>query len=153
MLEAYSFSSDLPGLTMTQSGNTLILEANEETAEALAQGITISTVGKSLQVDPSIITIRAAEGYQSLGQLNVSPEPVTAYLHLTCQLRPQTGNLVVTKAVNYGTWEGFSFRLYGTSDKGNPVDVTATTDGEGKAYFYDIEIGTYTLEDLFSSNC
>ncbi len=148
VLEAYSFSSDLPGLTMTQSGNTLILEANEEAAEALAQGITISTVGKSLQVDPSIITIWAAEGYQSLGQLNVSPEPVTAYLHLTCQPRSQTGNLVVSKAVNYGTWEGFSFRLYGTSDKGNPVDVTATTDEDGKAYFRDIEIGTYTLEEI-----
>ena len=148
VLEAYSFSSDLPGLTVTQSGSTLILEAGEEAAEALAQGITISAVGKSLQVDPTIITIWAAEGYQSLGQLNVSPEPVTAYLHLSCQLRPQTGNLVVTKAVNYGTWEGFSFRLYGTSDKGNPVDVTATTDEDGKAYFHDIEIGTYTLEEI-----
>ena len=148
VLEAYSFSSDLPGLTVTQSGSTLILEASEEAAEALAQGITVSAVGKSLQVDSSIITIWAAKGYQSLGQLNVSPEPVTAYLHLTCQLQPQTGNLVVTKAVNYGTWKGFSFRLYGTSDKGNPVDVTATTDGEGKAYFYDIEIGTYTLEEI-----
>lgn len=148
VLEAYSFSSDLPGLTVTQSGNTLILEANEAAAEALAQGITISAVGKSLQVDPTIITIWAAEGYQSLGQLSVSPEPVTAYLHLTCQLQPQTGNLVVSKAVNYGTWEGFSFRLYGTSDKGNPVDVTVTTDEDGKAYFHDIESGTYTLEEI-----
>ena len=153
VLEAYSFSSDLPGLTISQSGNTLTLGATEAAAEMISQGHTISAVGKSLQVDSSIITIWAAEGYQSLGQLSVSPEPVTAYLHLTCQPRSQTGNLVVSKAVNYGTWEGFSFRLYGTSDKGNPVDVTATTDGEGKAYFYDIEIGTYTLEDLFSSNC
>lgn len=148
VLKAYSFSSDLPGLTISQSGNKLTLEANEAAAEVLAQGITISATGQSLQVDPSIITIWAAEGYQSLGQLNVSPEPVTAYLHLSCQLRPRTGNLVVTKAVNYGIWEGFSFRLHGTSDKGNPVDVTATTDGEGKAYFYDVEIGTYTLEEI-----
>lgn len=148
VLEAYSFSSDLPGLTISQSGNTLTLEASEAAAETLAQGITTSAVGKSLQVNPSIITIWAAEGYQSLGQLSVSPEPVTAYLHLSCQLRPQAGNLVVTKAVNYGTWEGFSFRLYGTSDKGNPVDVTATTDEDGKAYFYNVEIGTYTLEEI-----
>ena len=59
---------------------------------------------------------------------------------------------MVSKAVNYGSWSGFTFRLHGTSDKGNPVDVTATTGSDGKAYFKDIEIGTYTLEEVSPGN-
>ena len=50
------------------------------------------------------------------------------------------------------SWSGFTFRLHGTSDKGNAVDVTATTGSDGKAYFKDIEIGTYTLEEVNPGN-
>ena len=75
-----------------------------------------------------------------------------AYISLTWADAPKTGSLVVSKAVNYGSWSGFTFRLHGTSDKGNPVDVTATTGSDGKAYFKDIEIGTYTLEEVSPGN-
>lgn len=75
-----------------------------------------------------------------------------AYISLTWADAPKTGSLVVSKAVNYGSWSGFTFRLHGTSDKGNPVDVTATTGSDGKAYFKDIEIGTYTLEEISPGN-
>ena len=75
-----------------------------------------------------------------------------AYISLTWADAPKTGDLVVSKAINYGSWSGFTFRLHGTSDKGNPVDVTATTGSDGKAYFKDIEIGTYTLEEVSPGN-
>ena len=75
-----------------------------------------------------------------------------AYISLTWTDAPKTGSLVVSKAVNYGSWSGFTFRLHGTSDKGNAVDVTATTGSDGKAYFKDIEIGTYTLEEVSPGN-
>ena len=75
-----------------------------------------------------------------------------AYISLTWEDAPKTGDLVVSKAVNYGSWSGFTFRLHGTSDKGNSVDVTATTGSDGKAYFKDIEIGTYTLEEVSPGN-
>ena len=75
-----------------------------------------------------------------------------AYISLTWEDVPKTGDLVVSKAVNYGSWSGFTFRLHGTSDKGNSVDVTATTGSDGKAYFKDIEIGTYTLEEVSPGN-
>lgn len=41
-----------------------------------------------------------------------------AYISLTWADAPKTGDLVVSKAVNYGSWSGFTFRLHGTSDKG-----------------------------------
>ena len=75
-----------------------------------------------------------------------------AYISLTWEDAPKTGSLVVSKAVNYGSWSGFTFRLHGTSGKGNPVDVTATTGSDGKAYFKDIEIGTYTLKEVSPGN-
>jgi uncharacterized surface anchored protein len=67
---------------------------------------------------------------------------------LTFTNKPLTGNLTVSKAVNYGTWEGFKFRLYGTSTIGKSVDVTVTTDSSGKATFSGIYVGTYTLEEI-----
>ena len=36
--------------------------------------------------------------------------------------------------------------------KGNSVDATATTGSDSKAYFKDIEIGTYTLEEVSPGN-
>ena len=40
---------------------------------------------------------------------------------------------------------GITFRLYGTSDYGNEIDVEATSDRYGMVTFTDIEKGTYTL--------
>ena len=59
------------------------------------------------------------------------------------------GDLTVTKTSEDGLTEGIKFRLTGTSDSGVKIDVTATMDSTGKAYFKDILIGSgYVLEEV-----
>lgn len=59
------------------------------------------------------------------------------------------GDLTVTKTSEDGLTEGIKFRLTGTSDSGIKIDVTATVDSSGKAYFKDILIGSgYLLEEV-----
>ena len=59
------------------------------------------------------------------------------------------GDLTVTKTFEDGLTEGIKFRLTGTSDSGVKIDVTATVDSSGKAYFKDILIGSgYLLEEV-----
>ena len=59
------------------------------------------------------------------------------------------GDLTVTKTAEDGLTEGIKFRLTGTSDSGVKIDVTATVDSSGKAYFKDILIGSgYVLEEV-----
>ena len=59
------------------------------------------------------------------------------------------GDLTVTKTAEDGLTEGIKFRLTGTSDSGVKIDVTATVDSSGKAYFKDILIGSgYLLEEV-----
>lgn len=57
------------------------------------------------------------------------------------------GSVEVTKTSEDGFVEGISFRLYGTSDSGENIDIYATTDAEGKIIFKDLPIGTYTLSE------
>ena len=59
------------------------------------------------------------------------------------------GDLTVTKTSEDGLTEGIKFRLTGTSDSGVKIDVTATVDSTGKAYFKNILIGSgYVLEEV-----
>ena len=59
------------------------------------------------------------------------------------------GDLTVTKTSEDGLTEGIKFRLTGTSDSGVKIDVIATVDGSGKAYFKDILVGSgYLLEEV-----
>lgn len=63
------------------------------------------------------------------------------------------GNLTVTKTAEDGLVKGITFRLYGTSDSGEKVDIQATTDNSGKAYFTDVLLGSdYTLEEVDTDN-
>lgn len=57
------------------------------------------------------------------------------------------GSVEVTKTAEDGFVEGISFRLHGTSDSGQEVDMYTTTDVTGKAVFEDIPIGTYILSE------
>lgn len=63
------------------------------------------------------------------------------------------GSLTVTKTAEDGIVKGITFRLYGTSESGEKVDIRATTDSSGKAYFYDVLLGSdYTLEEVDKEN-
>ena len=59
------------------------------------------------------------------------------------------GTLEVTKTAEDGFVQGVTFRLSGTADCGQPVDVYAETDETGLAVFEDIPIGSnYTLAEV-----
>lgn len=69
----------------------------------------------------------------------------TAIVTFNNQLRK--GNLTVTKTSEDNLVEGVEFRLHGTSDSGQKVDVYAVSDASGRAYFKNIPIGSYTLSE------
>lgn len=59
------------------------------------------------------------------------------------------GALEVAKTAEDGFVQGVTFRLSGTADCGQPVDVCTETDESGIAVFEDIPIGSnYTLEEV-----
>lgn len=71
----------------------------------------------------------------------------TAEVSFSNQLK--RGALEVTKTAEDGFVQGVTFRLFGTADCGQPVDVYAETDETGLAVFEDIPIGSnYTLEEV-----
>lgn len=71
----------------------------------------------------------------------------TAEVSFSNQLK--RGALEVTKTAEDGFVQGVTFRLFGTADCGQPVDVYAETDETGLAVFEDIPIGSnYTLAEV-----
>ena len=148
VLSHFTFSAS--GVNFSRSGNTLYISVPAANADAI-KGQVISGTSDQKLMSTSNPTIWENPTYQTV-LTSGGADYLHAYITLTWEDAPNTGDLVVSKAVNYGSWSGFTFRLHGTSDKGNPVDVTATTGSDGKAYFKDIEIGTYTLEEVSPGN-
>ena len=60
----------------------------------------------------------------------------------------RTKGVYVQKTSEDGIVLGHTFHLYGTSNSGVEVDMTATTDGTGEAFFANVPLGTYTLEEV-----
>ena len=148
VLSHFTFSAS--GVNFSRSGNTLYISVPAANADAV-KGQTITGTSDQKLMSTSNPTIWENPTYQTV-LTSGGADYLHAYISLTWADAPKTGSLVVSKAVNYGSWSGFTFRLHGTSDKGTPVDVTATTGSDGKAYFKDIEIGTYTLEEVNPGN-
>lgn len=92
------------------------------------------------------VSEKTYDGYNQVPSQTVTIEAGKT-TELTFTNKPLTGNLTVTKSVNYGTLKGFQFRLYGTSTIGKKVDTTITTDANGTAKFTGIYVGSYTLEE------
>ena len=148
VLPHFTFSAS--GVNFFQSGNTLYISVPAANADAI-KGQTITGTSDQKLMSTSNPTIWENPTYQTV-LTSGGADYLHAYISLTWADAPKTGSLVVSKAVNYGSWSGFTFRLHGPSDKGNSVDVTATTGSDGKAYFKNIEIGTYTLEEVSPGN-
>ena len=148
VLSHFTFSAS--GVNISRSGNTLYISVPASGADAVKRQVITGTSDQKL-MSTSNPTIWENPAYQTVLTAG-GADYLHAYISLTWADAPKTGSLVVSKAVNYGSWSGFTFRLHGTSDKGNSVDVTATTGSDGKAYFKDIESGTYTLEEVNPGN-
>ena len=148
VLSHFTFSAS--GVNFSQNGSTLYISVPAANADAI-KGQTITGTSDQKLMSTNNPTIWENPTYQTV-LTSGGADYLHAYISLTWADAPKTGSLVVSKTVNYGLWSGFTFRLHGTSDNGNSVDVTATTGSDGKAYFKDIEIGTYTLEEISPGN-
>lgn len=81
------------------------------------------------------------------------PQTVTVKAGQTAEVsfsnKLKRGTLEVAKTAEDGCVQGVTFRLSGTADCGQPVDVCAETDETGLAVFEDIPIGSnYTLAEV-----
>lgn len=81
------------------------------------------------------------------------PQTVTVKAGQTAEVsfsnKLKRGTLEVSKTADDGFVQGVTFRLSGTADCGQPVDVYAETDETGLAVFEDIHIGSnYTLAEV-----
>ena len=69
----------------------------------------------------------------------------TATVNFSNTLR--RGSLVITKTSEDNLNQGIGFHLFGTSLSGEKVDMWTETDEDGKAYFENIPIGSYTVSE------
>ena len=99
---------------------------------------------------PSVYTVteNAAAFYEPQQPQTVTVKAgQTAEVSFSNQLK--RGALEVAKTAEDGFVQGVTFRLSGTADCGQPVDVCTETDESGIAVFEDISIGSnYTLEEV-----
>lgn len=83
-----------------------------------------------------------------------SPETTLIEWNATCTVRfsneLKRGNISVKKNSEDGVVAGIEFRLYGTADCGQQVDLISITNGEGIALFEDVLVGSYILEEINS---
>ena len=61
----------------------------------------------------------------------------------------KTGMIQVLKStIGNINIDGIEFELYGTSDSGREISITAITDKDGKAFFNNVPIGTYSIREV-----
>ena len=130
----------IAGISFTVTGDdfneTVTTDANGELQlENLVPGVYTVTENAAAFYEPQqpqTVTVKA-------GQI--------AEVSFSNQLK--RGTLEVTKTAEDGFVQGVTFRLSGTADCGEPVDVYAETDETGLAVFEDIPIGSnYTLAEV-----
>lgn len=129
----------IAGISFTVTGNdfneTATTDENGELQlENLVPGVYTVTENAAAFYEPQqpqTVTVKASQ---------------TAEAFFSNQLK--RGALEVTKTAEDGFVQGVTFRLFGTADCGQPVDVYAETDETGLVVFEDIPVGSnYTLTE------
>lgn len=124
------------GINFTINGNGII----KNVISASDGTITVS------DLKPGAYTVTEAEYDTYLPQ---SPQKITVVSGQTTTVyfdnRLRRGNLTITKTAEDGLVEGLEFGLTGTSLSGEKMDMYAVSNSNGKVYFTDIPIGSYTV--------
>jgi uncharacterized surface anchored protein len=94
------------------------------------------------------VTTDPIDGIVEIEHDDETNDPITK--HVTVKNVYKVGNVEVHKDVTdpsntYKTKAGFTFKLEGTSASGEHVVLTAETDGDGKAVFDNVPIGTHYM--------
>lgn len=149
VLPQYYFSTNISGVTVNQSWNTLTVTATKDAAAQL-NGYISSDYGYSLDVEGTesvLLEPSNGSGYQACAALTSLPDPVWAYIHFKVNIVEEKGSLTINKvdAETGKALAGVTYRLYDSAGK-KVADVT--TGADGKAVFADLPQGRYSYQEI-----
>ena len=149
VLSQYYFSTNISGVTVNQSWNTLTVTATKDAAAQL-NGYISSDYGYSLDVagtESVLLEPSNGSGYQACAALTSLPDPVWAYIHFKVNIVEEKGSLTINKvdAETGKALAGVTYRLYDST--GEKV-ADATTGADGKAVFGDLPQGKYSYQEI-----
>ena len=149
VLPQYYFSTNISGVTVNQSWNTLTVTATKDAAAQL-NGYISSDYGYSLDVEGTesvLLEPSNGSGYQACAALTSLPDPVWAYIHFKVNIVEEKGSLTINKvdAETGKALAGVTYRLYDSAGK-KVADVT--TGADGKAVLADLPQGRYSYQEI-----
>ena len=149
VLPQYYFSTNISGVTVNQSWNTLTVTATKDAAAQL-NGYISSDYGYALDVEGTeAVLLEPSNGsnYQACAALTSLPDPVWAYIHFKVKIVEEKGSLTINKvdAETGKALAGVTYRLYDSAGK-KVTDVT--TGADGKAVFADLPQGKYSYQEI-----
>ncbi len=149
VLSQYYFSTNISGVTVNQSWNTLTVTATKAAAAQL-NGYISSDYGYSLDVagtESVLLEPSNGSGYQACAALTSLPDPVWAYIHFKVNIVEEKGSLTINKvdAETGKALAGVTYRLYDSAGK-KVADVT--TGADGKAVLADLLQGRYSYQEI-----
>ena len=149
VLPQYYFSTNISGVTVNQSWNTLTVTATKDAAAQL-NGYISSDYGYSLDVEGTesvLLEPSNGSGYQACAALTSLPDPVWAYIHFKVKIVEEKGSLTINKvdAETGKALAGVTYRLYDST--GEKV-ADATTGADGKAVLADLPQGRYSYQEI-----
>ena len=146
VLSQYYFRTNISGVTVNQSRNTLTVTATKDAAEKL-NGYISSDYGYSLDVEGTeSVLLEPSNGssYQACAALTSLPDPVWAYIHFKVNIVEEKGSITVRKVdATSAPLAGAELLLETSTDGKTWTEVgRATTDKAGIAKWSDLKIGT-----------
>lgn len=149
VLSQYYFSTNISGVTVNQSWNTLTVTATKDAAAQL-NGYISSDYGYSLDVEGTesvLLEPSNGSGYQACAALTSLPDPVWAYIHFKVNIVEEKGSLTINKvdAETGKALAGVTYRLYDSTGK-KVADVT--TGAGGRAVFKDLPQDKYSYQEI-----
>ena len=145
VLPQYYFSTNISGVTVNQSWNTLTVTATKGAAAQL-NGYISSDYGYSLAVEGTesvLLEPSNGSGYQACAALTSLPDPVWAYIHFKVKIVEEKGSITVRKVdVTDSPLTGAELLLE-TSTDGKPWTERGkiTTDSTGVAKWENLKTG------------
>ena len=149
VLSQYYFRTNISGVTVNQSWNTLAVTATKDAAAQL-NGYISSDYGYSLDVEGTesvLLEPSNGSGYQACAALTSLPDPVWAYIHFKVNIVEEKGSLTINKMdVETGkALAGVTYRLFDANGK-KVADMT--TGADGKAVLADLPQGRYSYQEI-----
>ena len=149
VLPQYYFSTNISGVTVNQSWNTLTVTATKDAAAQL-NGYISSDYGYSLDVagtESVLLEPSNGSGYQACAALTSLPDPVWAYIHFEVKIVEEKGSLTINKvdAETGKALAGVTYRLFDANGK-KVADMT--TGADGKAVLADLPQGRYSYQEI-----